>query len=104
MIWIKNHGIQGESENLRISLKNAGVPVVTVKDDGDTTPITVFRRWTGIHIDSQLPDEALENAFLDFEENVRFAYKEEAEHPDYDNKSDELDAYYDGTHPDLDQS
>ena len=102
MIWIKNHGINGESDNLRIPLRNADVPVLAYQDDGETTPVVRLKRWTGLDIDTHLPDQAIENAFLDgLGDQVRFAYKEGADHPDYDDKAEELDAYYDGTHPDL---
>lgn len=102
MIWIKNHGVTGESDDLRIPLRNADAPVVAYQDDGKTTPIVSLRGWTGIKIDTQLPDQAIVNAFLDgFGDQTRFAYDEGANHPDFGSKADELDAYYNGTHPDL---
>lgn len=104
MIWIKNHGITGESDNLRIPLKDAGLSVTPHHDEGQTTPIVELRGWTGIKLDTGLPDQALENALLDFDEKVIFAYKQDADHADYDDKAEELDAYYDGTHPDLDDT
>lgn len=100
MIWIKNHGISGESDNLRIPIRNSNVPVVTYNDEGDTTTVVKLQRWTGLDIDTDLPDQAIENGFLDgLGDQVRFAYKEDADHADYNNKAEELDAYYDGTHP-----
>ena len=102
MIWIKNHGISGGSDNLRIPLRNEDAPVVAHQDDGETSPITVMRGWTGVDLDTDLPVQAIENAFLDgLGDQVRFAYKEDSDHPDYDDKAEELDAYYDGTHPNL---
>ena len=106
MIWVKNHGIRGESDNLRLPLRNEDTPVVAYEDDGQTTPITVMRGWTGVHIDTDLPDQAIRNAFIEaLGDQVCWAYEEDADHPDYSDKAEELDAYYDGTHPDLnDQS
>lgn len=102
MIWIKNHGIRGGSDNLRILLRNEDTPVVAYQDDGETTPIIKLRGWTGIDLDTDLPDEALQNAFIEgLGEQVRWAYEEDADHPDYGDKAEELCAYYDGSHPDL---
>lgn len=100
MFWFRNHGITGESDSLRIPLRNANVPVVAYQDDGETTPVVVLRGWTGVKIDSALSVQALENAFLDgLGDQTQFAYKQNSDHPDYDNKSTELDAYYEGNHP-----
>jgi len=102
MIWIKNHGIRGTSDNLRLPLRNADAPVVAYKDDDETTPITVMRGWTAVHIDTNLPDQAIRNAFIEgLGEQVIWAYEEDADHPDYDDKAEELDAYYAGTHPNV---
>lgn len=103
MIWIKNHGIRGESDNLRVPLKDAGLSVTPHFEDGETNRIVKLQRWTGIELDANLPDQAIENAFLDFNDDVIFASDRDSDHPDYDNKNEELDAYYDGTHPDLNE-
>ena len=105
MIWIKNHNTSGKSDNLRIPLRNEDAPVVACADDGDTTPVVKMREWTGLEIETHLPDEALENAFLDaLGDQVIWAHKQDADHPDYHDKAEELDAYYNGTHPDIGQS
>ena len=102
MIWIKSYNTTGESDNIRVPLRNEDVPVVAHQDSAETTQIVKLKGWTGVHLDTNLPDEAIENGFIDGLGNqVRWAYKEDADHPDYDDKAEELDAYYEGTHPNL---
>ena len=107
MIWIKNHGIHGESDNLRIPLAEEIPDVVPWKEDAQQAQaVIVMRGWTGIDLDLQLPDDAIENGFSDaLGEQIRWAHNEDADHPDYSDKAEELNDYYDGSHPDLsDQS
>ena len=103
MIWIKNHGIRGESDNLRIPLAEEIPDVVSWKEDAQEAQAVVkVRAWTGIDLDVQLPDDAIENGFSDaLGDQIRWAHNEDADHPDFDDKAEELDAFYDGTHPDL---
>ena len=104
MIWIKNHNISGESDNLRIPLAEEIPDVVPWKEDAQEAQAVVkLQGWTGIDLDVQLPDEAIKNGFSDALGNqIRWAHNEDADHPDYSDKAEELDAYYNGTHPDLD--
>lgn len=103
MIWIKNHQMQGESDNLRLPLAEKIPDVVPWKEDAQKAQEVVkLRGWTGIELDAHLPDEAIENGFSDaLGEQIRWAHNEHAEHPDYSDKAEELDAYYNGTHPEL---
>lgn len=103
MIWIKNHGVRGESDDLRIPLAEEIPNVVPWKEDAQEAHAVVrLKGWTGIDLDVQLPDDAIENGFSDvLGDRVRWAHNEAAAHPDYDDKAEELDAYYDGIHPDL---
>ena len=107
MIWIKNHGIRGESDNLRIPIAEEIPEVVPWKENAQKAKtVVVMRGWTGIDLDANLPDEAIENGFSDALGNqIRWAHNEDSDHPDYEDKAEELDAYYGGSHPDLsDQS
>ena len=104
MIWIKNHGISGESDNLRIPLRDANADVYAHIDNDETTPITALRGWTGVHIDLNAEQQRCFSEALEEGHKLRWAIGEPADHPDFDNKAEELDAYYDGTHPDLDDT
>ena len=101
MIWIKNHEIRGESDNLRIPLRDANADVCAHIDNDETTGITVMKGWTGIHINLNSDQQRCFSDALEGDNKLRWAVGEPSEHPDYDNKSEELDAYYDGTHPDV---
>ena len=101
MIWIKNHGIRGESDNLRIPLRDANADVCAHVDADETTPITALRGWTGLHVDLTTEQQQCFSEALEGGHKLRWAIGEPSEHPDYDNKSEELDAYYDGSHPDV---
>ena len=102
MIWIKNHGIRGESDNLRIPLAGEIDEMTCHKDDPEGCPaIVVMSGWTGIDIDSDVA-EVQDGIKSSIGPQLRFAADEAADHDDYDNRSEELDAYYGGTHPDLD--
>ena len=101
MIWIKNHGITGESDNLRIPLSEQVGSVTTHRDDPKGSPaIVVLNGWTGVLIDDDPADvrDGFETALGD---QLRFAVDEPADYDDFSDKSDELDAFYDGTHPEL---
>jgi len=102
MIWIKNHGISGESDNMRIQLAEEIPDVVPWKEDAQQAQMVVIEQgWTGIGLDVHLPDEAIENGFSDaLGEQIRWAHNEDADHPDFDDKAEELDAIYNATHPD----
>ena len=104
MIWIKNHGIGGESDNLRIPIAEEIPDVVPWKEGAQQAQAVVkLREWTGIELDVHLPDEGIENGFSNaLGDQIRWAHNEDADHPDFDNKAEELDAYYDGNHPDID--
>ena len=74
-----------------------------IKTRGETTAIIKLGGWTGVDLGTDLPDQALQNAFIGgLGGQVRWAYEQDADHPDYADKAEELDAYYEGTHPDLD--
>lgn len=105
MIWIK--GIQnqfGTSDELRECGREAGF----LESDDYLTGVVYVGGWTGFAVDENLPDEAIKNALSDVLADKlgisapTFGYEVDADHPDYDDKSDELEAYYEGTHPDLD--
>lgn len=107
MIWIK--GIQnrfGTSDELRECGREAGF----LDSDDHSTGIVYLRGWVGFAVNENLPDQAIENALADVLadrlgiSNPIFGFQIDADHPDYDNKSEELDAYYEGTHPDLDDT
>ena len=100
MIWIKNYVIGGESDNMRIPLAKEMPEVVPWKEDAQQAQSVVkLRGWTGIDLDVSLPDEAIENGFSDaLGDQIRWAHNEDADHPDYHDKAEELDAYYDGSH------
>ena len=96
MIWIKNHGISGESDNLRIPLAEHIETMTCHQQDPEGCPaVVVFRDWTGVCIDEDVADvrDGFEAALGS---QLRFAVNEPTGHSDYDNKADELDAYYDG--------
>ena len=100
MIWIKNHGIRGESDNLRIPLAGEIGEISCHKDDPEDCPaIVVMRGWTGVKIDSDVSDvrDGFESALGS---QLRFAADEPADHDDYDDKAEELTAIYNGEHPD----
>ena len=107
MIWI--YGIQnrfGTSDELRECGRGAGFLV----DDDYSTGIVYLRGWVGFAVNDNLPDqdnesdisEALSNQLGI--ENPTFGFEEDTDHDDYDDKSEELEAYYDGAHPDLDDN
>ena len=101
MIWIKNHGINGESDNLRIPLAEHVEAITCHINDPEGCPaMVVLRGWTGVLIDEDVTDvrDGFETALG---EQLRFAVDEPADHDDFSDKSDELDAFYDGTHPEL---
>lgn len=105
MIWIKNHGVSGESDNLRVMLASELPDVIPHRDDPEAAQAVVrIRGWTGINLDVKLPDEAVQAAFSDaLGDRVRWAIDEPADHDDYNDKSAELDALYDGSHPEIDR-
>ena len=100
MIWFKNHGIIGKSDNLRIPLAEEIDDISCHKNDPEGCPaIVVMRGWTAVDIDADVDDvrDGFESALGS---QLRFAVDESANHSDYTDKAEELDAYYDGTHPD----
>ena len=102
MIWIKNHGVKGESDNLRIPLADEVDGITCHQNDPDGCPaIVVMSRWTGVKIGSNVSD--VRNGFESaLGPQLRFAVDEDADHGDYENKAEELDAYYAGNHPETD--
>ena len=102
MIWIKNHGISGESDDLRIPLAEEIPDVVAWKEDAQQAQAVVkLQGWTRIDLDVHLPDDAIENGFSDaLDDQIRWAHNEDADHDDFEDKAEELDAFYHGTHPD----
>ena len=99
MIWIKNHRISGESDNLRTPLaEHLDVMTCHLNDPEGCPAIVVLRGWTGVSIDADVNDvrTGFETALGS---QLRFAVDEPADHDDYSDKSDELDAFYDGRHP-----
>lgn len=75
--------------------------------DRDDAPIVYVGDYVGFDVRDQLPDQAIENGIsnaiasqLGVEDPV-FAHSLDAEHPDYDDKRDELVAKLEGTHPNL---
>lgn len=104
MIWIKNHGIRGESDNLRVPLASEVDEISCHQNDSEGCPAIVKHRgWTGVGIDADVDDvrDGFESALGS---QLRFAADESADHGDYDDQAEELTAYYDGTHPDLDDN
>ena len=106
MIWIKGvHNRFGTSDDLRECGRGAGF----LDSDDYSTGIVYLRGWVGFHVNENLPDEEIENALSDALadklaiSDPTFAFGEDADHDDYESKSEELEAYYDGTHPDLDE-
>ena len=102
MIWVKNHGITGESDNLRIPLASEVGEISCHQNDPEGCPTIVKHRgWTGVDIDADVDDvrDGFESALGS---QLRFGADETADHDDYEDKAEELDAYYGGTHPDLD--
>ena len=100
MIWIKNHGIRGESDNLRIPLESEVEAVKSHKNDPKASPAIVrMQGWTGVGIDSDVSDvrEQFKEALGD---QLLFAVDGAADNDDYNSKDEELDAYYAGEHPD----
>lgn len=73
--------------------------------DRDDAPIVYVEDYVGFDVTDQLPDEAIENGISDAiasqlgVENPVFAHTLDADHPDYNNKRNELVAKYEGTHP-----
>ena len=103
MIWIR--GIQnrfGNSDELRECGREAGF----LESDDRSTGIVYLRGWVGFQVNDNLPDQAIENALSDVLANKlgisepTFGFQVDADHSDYENKSDELEALYNGDHPD----
>ena len=104
MIWIKNHGVTGRSDELRRPLADEVDEVSCHKEKPEQCPaIVVMRGWTALKIDSDVSDvrDGFENALGS---QLRFAVDESSDHDDYEDKSSELDAFYNGTHPDLNEA
>ena len=104
MIWIKGINKRfGTSDELRECAREAGF----LDSDDYSTGIIYLPGWVGFHVNKNLPDEAIKNDISEaFSgqlgiENPTFGFDTDADHPDYDDKAEELDAFYDGTHPDL---
>ena len=101
MIWIKNHGIRGESDDLRIPLAESVDEMSCHQNDPEGCPaIIVMRGWTGIDIDASI-SEVRDDFKSALGSQLRFADVEDANHEDFNRLSDELDAFYSGNHPDL---
>ena len=101
MIWIKNHGVRGQTDNLRQPLKDAGLPICCHNDEGETTPVIFMKGWTGLALDDHdISDDELTQLLKGLNPIIVVAHEQDAEHDEFDNKSDELDAYYNDRHPD----
>ena len=104
MIWIKGISDQfGTSDQIRECGRESGF----IDSDDYSAGIVYMRGWAGFAVNDNLPDEAIENALSDALTDKfgvldpTFGYEVDADHPDYDNKAEELQAYYDRSHPDL---
>jgi len=75
--------------------------------DRDDAPIVYVEDYVGFDVNDQLAGQAIENGISNAiasqlgVENPLFAHALDADHPDYDNKREELVAKYDGSHPDV---
>ena len=104
MIWIKN---AGNWFNTSDEIRECGRESGFIDSDDDSAGIVYMRGWVGFALNDNLPDEAIENALSDVLTDKSgildptFGFEVDADHPDYDNKAEELQAYYDRTHPDL---
>lgn len=104
MIWIKN---AGNWFNTNDGLRECGRKAGFLDSDDYSTGIVYLRGWVGFAVNDNLPDEAIENGISEGLsdqlgiENPTFGFEVDVDHPDYDNKSEELEAIYDGDHPDL---
>ena len=100
MIWFKNHGITGSSDNLREPLSEEVDKITCHTDDPEGCPaIVVMDGWTGVKINSDVSD--VRDGFKDaLGSQLRFAADKPSDHDDYNDKAEELDAYYNGDHPD----
>jgi len=103
MIWIKSiTGGFASSDELRECGREAGF----LESDDYSTGVIYMRGWVGFRVNENLPDEDIENALAEKLadklgiSDPTFAFEVDADSPDYDNKSEELEAYFDGTHPD----
>lgn len=101
MIFIKRTFKFPDSSEIRAVGADAGF----ISDDDH--PIVYAEDYVGFEINGGLPDQAVENGITNALSNRLgvtspvFAYEQPADHPDYDNKRDELLAKVDGTHPDF---
>ena len=101
MIWIKNHGVTGESDNLRLALGKEVEEITCHKKDADGCPAIVkMWGWTGVKIDLD-PNEVKDGFETALDTQIRFAVDEDSNHDNYSNKNGELDAYYAYDHPDV---
>ena len=102
MIWIKQTFRSGSSSEFREVGRETGF----LDSDDHSTGIVYQQGYIGFAVNENLPDEAIENGIADALAdqlgvgNPVFGFDEDADHPDFDSKSEELDAYYNGTHPD----
>ena len=103
MIWIK--GVQNRfqtSDEFRGVGREAGF----LDSDDYSTGIVYLRGWVGFRVNENLPDEAIENALSDLLadklgiSDPTYGFELDADHEDYNNKSEELEAIYNGEHPD----
>lgn len=103
MIWIK--GIQNQfttSDELRECGRAGGF----LDSDDYSTGIVYMRGWVGFAVNQQLPDQAIENGISEALSNKlgiddpTFGFDMDANHPGYSHKGDELEAIYNGDHPD----
>ena len=102
MIWIKRTFRVNGSDSIREVGRETGF----LDSDDHSTAIVHQRGYIGFAVNKNLPDEAIENGIADVladrfgVENPVFGFDKDANHPDFDSKSEELDAYYNGEHPD----
>ena len=103
MIWIKRTFRTASSDELRAVGREAGF----LDSEDHDTGIVYELGYIGFKVNENLPDEDIENGITDVladqlgVDNPIFAFEKDAEHPDYETKAEELDAYYAGTHPGL---
>lgn len=104
MIWIKNGSKWFTSSD---QLRECGCKAGCLDSDDNSTGIVYLRGWVGFAVNKNLSDEAIKNGISEAlsnqlgMENPTFAFEQDADHPDYGNKAEELEAYYEATHPGL---
>ena len=92
MIWIKNHGVSGRSDNLRELLAADIESVTTHAEDPEGSPaIVVMDGWTGVAIDNDYDDvrQPIRDAL-----GPQVVFADEVDSDEHDTMADELDERY----------